>query len=86
MLAFLQKELRYPDIPRSNGVSGTVHIQFVVGKDGKARDAKVLRPVDPWLDAEALRVARLLDCFVPGKQAGRAVDVYFILPVKFRLG
>lgn len=85
MLAFLHKELEYPEIPRSNGVSGTVHIQFVVGKDGKARDAKVLRPIDPWLDAEALRVAKMLDCFVPGSQGGRAVDVFFILPVKFKL-
>lgn len=86
MLEFLHKELKYPEIPRVNGVSGTVHVQFVVGKDGKVHDAKVLRPIDPWLDAEALRVAKMLDCFTPGRQAGRDVDVYFVLPVKFKLG
>lgn len=86
MLEFLHDELEYPEIPRTNGVSGTVHIQFVVGKNGVLRDAKVLRPIDPWLDAEALRVAKMLDCFTPGRQAGKNVDVYFILPVKFSLG
>ena len=86
MLQLLRDELEYPEIPRSNGVSGTVHIQFVVGKDGVLRDAKVMRPIDPWLDAEALRVAKMLDCFTPGRQAGRNVDVYFVLPVKFSLG
>lgn len=86
MLDFLHKELKYPEIPRINGVSGTVHVQFVVGKDGKVHDAKVLRPIDPWLDAEALRVAKMLDCFTPGRQGGRDVDVYFVLPVKFKLG
>ncbi len=86
MFKFLRDELEYPEIPRSNGVSGTVHIQFVVGKDGTVRDVKVMKPIDPWLDAEALRVAKMLDCFTPGRQAGRNVDVYFILPVRFSLG
>jgi protein TonB len=58
----------------------------VVGKDGHLRDAEVLRAIDPWLDAEALRVAKLLDCFTPGKQAGKNVNVYFVLPVSFVLG
>jgi protein TonB len=85
MFKFLGSELKYPEIPRSNGVTGVVYVEFVVGKDGKLRDAKVLRPVDPWLDKEALRVAKMLDCFTPGKQAGRNVDVYFRLPIRFTL-
>ena len=85
MFEFLSKELNYPDIPRSNGVSGTVQIQFIVGKNGKLRDAKVVKPIDPWLDAEALRVAKMLDCFTPGIQGGHEVDVYFVLPIKFAL-
>ena len=85
MFDFLGSVLTYPEIPRMNGVSGVVYVQFVVGKSGMLRDAKVLRPVDPWLDAEALRVAKMLDCFTPGKQAGRNVDVYFVLPVRFKL-
>lgn len=86
MFDFLGRELEYPEIPRSNGVSGTVYVQFVVGKDGKLHDAEVKKSVDPWLDAEALRVAKMLDCFTPGKQGGKNVAVYFILPIRFTLG
>ncbi len=82
---FVANQIEYPEIPRSMGVSGVVGVQFIVGKDGRVRDAKVTRSVDPWLDAEALRVAKLLDCFTPGRQAGKAVDVYFLLPVRFVL-
>jgi len=82
---FLIENLEYPEIPRTNGVSGVVHIQFVVGKNGKVRDARVMRPLDPWLDGEALRVAKLLDCFTPAMQGGLPVDVYFNLPIRFVL-
>lgn len=83
MMEFLSANLKYPAIPLENGVSGTVYVKFVVGKNGKLRDAKVAKAIDPWLDAEALRVAKMLNCFTPGKQAGRNVAVYFVLPVRF---
>ena len=85
MFDFLGKELKYPEIPRINGVTGKVYVRFVVGKNGKVRDAEIIRSVDPWLDAEALRVAKKLTCFTPGRQAGRNVDVYFVLPINFVL-
>ncbi len=83
LMQFLMSNLKYPKVPLDNGMQGTVYVKFVVGKDGKLRDAKVVRPLDPWLDAEALRVSKMLDCFTPGKQAGKMVDVYFVLPVRF---
>jgi protein TonB len=85
MFEFLSRELEYPEIARVNGESGLVQIQFVVNKDGKIRDAKVLRPVNPWLDAEALRVAKMLDCFTPGIQDGSIVESFYVLPVRFAL-
>lgn len=85
MFEFLSRELKYPEIARVNGETGLVQIQFVVNKDGKIRDAKVLRPVNPWLDAEALRVAKLLDCFAPGIQEGDVVESFFVLPIRFSL-
>ena len=63
MLEFLGKNLEYPEIPLSMGVSGTVYVKFVVGKNGKLRDAKVARPVDPWFRCRSLKScknARLL--------------------------
>jgi len=85
MFEFLSKELKYPEIARVNGETGLVQIQFVVNKDGTIRDAKVLRPVNPWLDAEALRVAKMLTCFAPGVQKGSIVESFYVLPIRFSL-
>lgn len=44
----------------------------------------MLKGVHPALDAEALRVARLLNGhYRPGKQNGRAIDVSYTIPVTF---
>ncbi|MCF8277138.1 MAG: TonB family protein [Flavobacteriales bacterium] len=85
MMKFLGENLTYPRIPLDNGVSGVVIVEFVVDKNGNARDAKVVRSVDPWLDAEALRVAKMLECFHPGMQGGQKLNVYLRLPIRFSL-
>lgn len=85
MMKMLGKNLKYPQIPLDNGVSGVVVVQFTVTKSGAVKDVQVVRSVDPWLDAEALRVVKMLDCFEPGQQGGRNVDVFLKLPVRFAI-
>ena len=58
---------------------------FVVEKDGSITDAEVLKPVDPLLDAEALRIVNMMPKWTPGKQRGKEVRVRFTIPVTFRL-
>ena len=74
MMKLMYKNLKYPQIPLDNGVSGVVVVQFIVTKSS-----------DPWLDAEALRVVKMLNCFEPGQQGGRNVDVFLKLPVRFAI-
>ena len=45
----------------------------------------VLKGVDPLLDAEAMRVCSMLKGFNPGKQGGKAVNVWYMIPVNFVL-
>jgi len=82
---FIGDNLRYPTVAQENGVEGRVIIQFVVQKDGSIGQAKVARSVDPDLDKEALRVVKKLPKFVPGKMNGQAVNVWYTLPVRFKL-
>lgn len=85
MMQFISKNMKYPTIAQENGTQGRVTCQFVVGADGKVRDVKVLRGVDPYLDKEAVRVIMSMPKWIPGRQNGKAVSVKYTIPVMFRL-
>ncbi|MDR0619957.1 MAG: energy transducer TonB [Bacteroidales bacterium] len=85
LLEWLQSELRYPPAAAERGVSGTVYVQFTVGKDGTIRDISVLRSPDPVFDREAIRVVQKMPKWLPGRQRGQAVAVRFRLPINFNL-
>lgn len=80
---YISTYTKYPPIAKDAGIQGTVFVYFVVGKDGKVRDCKVLRPVDPRLDEEALRVVQSFPDFEPGRQQGKPVSVQYTTAVKF---
>lgn len=82
---FLSDNIRYPVIAQENGIQGRVIIRFVVSKTGEISDVQVMRGVDPSLDKEAVRVVQSMPKWIPGRQRGQAVPVYFTLPVVFRL-
>ena len=85
MYAFLSKNIVYPAIARENGISGTVFVGFVVSKDGTIRNVEIKRGIGGGCNEEAIRVIKLMPKWKPGKQNGKAVNVAFTLPVKFRL-
>ena len=82
---FLVENVKYPEEARKNGISGTVYITFIVEKDGKISNVKVLKGVDELLDNEALRVVKLMPVWQPGVQRGKPVRVQFNMPIQFNL-
>lgn len=85
MLRFVAENIKYPKIAKDNGLEGKVVIQFVVGKDGKVRNAQILRDIGGGCGSEAIRVANIMPLWISGKQRGRPVDVRYTLPVAFKL-
>ncbi|MDR1527346.1 MAG: energy transducer TonB [Dysgonamonadaceae bacterium] len=85
MMQWLYDNIQYPIIAQEQGIQGRVTIRFVVGPDGSVGSAEVLRSLDPSCDKEALRVIRKMPKWIPGKQNGQAVSVYYTLPVWFKL-
>ena len=77
--------LEYPEIAKENGVSGRVMLEFTVMPDGSIANVRVLRGVDPSLDAEAVRVVSSSPKWEPGRQRDRAVKVTYTFPVIFQL-
>ena len=84
-MKWLGQNIKYPADAKEKGVQGRVIVQFVVEKDGTIVNAKVVRGVDPDLDAEALRVVNQSPKWKPGKQKGEAVRVKYTLPIMFKL-
>ena len=86
MMQYLSANVKYPEEAHKKGIQGRVIVTFVVGKDGSISDAKLMRRVDPLLDAEALRVTNSMPKWKPGRQNGEAVAVKYTIPVTFKLG
>ncbi len=82
---YLSSHINYPPMACENNIQGKVIVQFIVDKTGKVGEVKVVRSVDKELDKEAVRVCMSLPKFVPGRQNGQAVSVWYTLPVTFRL-
>ncbi|REJ80976.1 MAG: energy transducer TonB [Bacteroidetes bacterium] len=85
LFEYLSKNIKYPPVARENGIQGRVYVTFVVDKDGKVKDAKVLRGIGGGCDEEAIRVVKAMPQWKPGKQNGRNVQVQYNLPVSFTL-
>jgi protein TonB len=85
IVRYISSNTKYPPIAKDAGIQGTVYVYFVVGRDGKVKDARVLREVDQRLDKEALRVVKSLPDFEPGEQRGKPVPVQYTIPVKFTI-
>ena len=73
----------YPDDARRRGISGTVTVQALVGREGKVLDAYPAQSV-PGLD-EAATDCVMQWTFKPAKYAGKPVAVWVTIPVKFTL-
>lgn len=82
---FIEQNLKYPVVAQENGIQGRVTIRFVVEVDGTLSNFTVLRGIDPQCDKEAVRMMEAGPKWIPGKQNGREVRVYFTLPVIFKI-
>lgn len=77
--------LKYPESAVRNGIQGKVMVDFIIGKDGKVTDVRVVRGVDPELDEEAVRVVSASPKWKPGRVNGVKVRTSMTIPVEFRL-
>jgi periplasmic protein TonB len=85
LLKYIGLHLNYPEIARENNIQGKVIIKFCVTSKGGVNQVSILKGVDPALDAEAVRVVTTLPTFKPGKQGGKPVPVWFLVPIVFAI-
>lgn len=85
LMQFISENVKYPAEAARNRVQGRVMVQFVIDEEGEVDEAKVVRSVSNELDAEALRVIKLLPKFIPARKDGKNVAVHYTLPISFKL-
>ncbi|MBP7497127.1 MAG: energy transducer TonB [Bacteroidales bacterium] len=85
MVKYIQSNVKYPQLARETNIQGKVYVTFVVTKDGRISNVKVLRGIGGGCDDEAVRVIKSMPTWKPGKQNGIAVPVQFSIPVNFTL-
>ncbi len=78
---YIKKNLKYP---RQDGTKGLVVVQFVVDKSGSLTDLEVVKNLSPELDAESLRLIRLMPGnWKPARKEGKPISFRFTLPLRY---
>jgi protein TonB len=85
LLKYIAEHTNYPEVAKENNIQGKVIVRFCVTSKGTINQVSVLKGVDPELDKEAIRVVSELPPFKPGKQGGKPVPVWYMVPITFTL-
>jgi len=82
---YIGRNVHYPKVAKQNGVQGKVFVTFVIEKDGRLVDARILRGIGSGCDEEAIKVIRAAAPWNPGYQFGVPVRVQYTVPLSFKL-
>ncbi len=87
LMSFVRQNLKYPDWERENKIEGKVFVSFIVDKNGKIAEPKILRSVQGSknFDKEVIRMIKNMPDWTPGQQDKKTVEVQFNLPINFKL-
>lgn len=85
LMEYVEANIGYPQEVKERGIQGRVIVQFIVEEDGTLTGEQVIKPVDPQLDAEAIRIMRSMPKWKPGQFGGKPTRMRFTFPVTFRL-
>jgi len=86
LMAYLRANLNYPELAKTIGKEGTVHVTFIVDENAMVRDARILKGIGYGCDEEALRViGKMPKWKSAGKNGNKVVRVRYNLPISFKL-
>lgn len=82
---YISTNMKYPQTAIDNGIEGVVDVAFMVKSDGSIGSIKIVRMVDPDLEAEAIRLVKGMPAWVPADKDGQPVDMQTQVEVNFVL-
>jgi periplasmic protein TonB len=85
MRRFIVNNIKYPEQAIKNNITGIVYVRFRIKHDGNIDNIQLIKGVNPLLDAEAIRLVKLMPKWKPGKYKNKNVPILFNLPINFNL-
>jgi len=85
LLRFISRNIRYPALALEYGVQGRAIVKFLVEEDGTISNVTVLRGICQSISDEVYRVIGLMPKWEPGTIDGVPTEVWFTMPVQFKL-
>ena len=77
--------VNYPAVARESSIQGTVYLRFEVTKTGSIGKIELQKGTDPLLNDEAIKVIKKLPKFKPGIHNGKKVNIWYSIPISFKL-
>lgn len=80
---FLTRNMVYPEASRVARKQGHVFVGYKVDRAGAIKDPYILSSVAEDIDAEALRLVKMMPAWIPATVAGKPVDKNYVLEIAF---
>jgi protein TonB len=85
LMRYITNNVDYSSRARENGIQGTVYLRFEVTKTGHIGKVELQKGIDELIDNAAIDVVKKLPKFEPGMHNGQAVNVWFSIPISFKI-
>jgi TonB family protein len=85
LLKYLSANITYPVDAGMGAIEGKVYVKIIVNHNGNVVNPTIIRGLYPSIDSAVLITLQNMPKWKPGMQNGKAVDVYYTIPVYFQL-
>ncbi|HBE55773.1 MAG TPA: hypothetical protein DDW22_07265 [Prevotellaceae bacterium] len=85
LMAYLEKNLTYPEQMRQQGKSGRVMVSFVITRKGKIEDVRIRKTPDEGFNETVIQLIQGMPKWKPAKVKGKKVSSRWTVPILFRL-
>lgn len=83
LIKFLLQNITYPKAAAKDGAKGVVVLKFKINTQGEVSDIEIIQRAHPALEAEAVRVVKMMPKWIPARENGENINSYVTLPIKF---
>lgn len=85
MMEWIGQHIQYPDYAAYKNIQGRVLVKFMVLSDGSIGEIQIAKSIETSLDNEAVRLVKAMPKWNPGTIDGDPVNVWYTVPITFKL-